>query len=494
MKNSRKCRIIILSVLLMLAVLCIYPAGEAEAAQKKVYLSRTSVTLYVGQSKKLKVVNAKKTVKWSSSKKKVATVSSKGRVVAKKKGTATITAKVGKKKYKCKVVVKNPQLNKSTLTLNVNQTDNLSVLGTTDKVTWTSKNPQIVRVSKKGKIRGLKAGTTYVIAKVGKTKYKCRITVDDPGISASSVLLECGSTYQLSLRNTKRAGQWSSGNPSVASVSANGLIVTKARGTTVIYVIVGTKTCSCSVSVMGSRSSFKSISHRGYSPAEESGNCRLSAYASAKAHGFNYVEADIQFTLDEEPVCCHDATFQDGTTGQTITIAEHTLTELKTYNYYGESIASLDELISLCKTLGMGVYLDRPGNITKKSARITKVFGIIEKYGMKNAVTFLVNTENQAGKLLAQYPQASLSVLMSETRNLQYCITVANAVKTTMNTVSINCSHYRMTVDQLLASMGTVKAGITFEACTVNSVAAYKKYLPYVNGITSDKWSLNDFL
>lgn len=45
-----------------------------------------------------------KTVKWSSSNKKVATVK-KGKVTAVKKGTCTITAKIGKKKYKSKVVV-----------------------------------------------------------------------------------------------------------------------------------------------------------------------------------------------------------------------------------------------------------------------------------------------------------------------------------------------------------------------------------------------------
>lgn len=494
MKGIGRQKRFVFSLLVIILTVCIGSTAQVGAAKKKTYLSKTSVTLYVGQSKTLKVKNTKKAVKWSSSKKKVATVSSKGKIVAKKKGTTTITAKVGKKKYKCKVVVKNIQLNKNTLTLNVNQTDNLSVLGTKEKITWTSKNPQIVRVSKKGKIRGLKSGTTYVIAKVGKTKYKCRITVDDPSVSAASLLLECGSTYQLSLLGTKRAGQWRSSNPSVATVSANGLILTRARGTTVIYVTVGTKTCSCSVSVMGSKSGFKSISHRGYSLTGESGNCCLSAYANAKAHGFNYGETDIQFTLDEEPVCCHDASFKDETTGQIIMIAEHTLSELKTYNYYGESIASLDEMMSLCKTLGMGVYIDRTSNIVKKSDRIKKVFSIIEKYGMQNMVTFLITSENQANKLLAQNQQLSLSVLMSETRNLQYCAAVANTIKTPLNSISIDCSHYRITVDQLLACMATVKPGITFEACTVNSVSAYKKYLPYVDGITSDKWSLNDYL
>ena len=48
-------------------------------------------------------------VVWKSSKKKVATVSKKGKVKAKKPGKTTITAKVGKKKYKCKVMLKEKE-------------------------------------------------------------------------------------------------------------------------------------------------------------------------------------------------------------------------------------------------------------------------------------------------------------------------------------------------------------------------------------------------
>ena len=75
----------------------------AEAAS--IRLSKKSLTLVAGSSKKIKVKGTKKKVKWSSSNKKVATVK-KGIITAKKPGKATITAKVGKKKLKCKVTVK----------------------------------------------------------------------------------------------------------------------------------------------------------------------------------------------------------------------------------------------------------------------------------------------------------------------------------------------------------------------------------------------------
>ena len=72
----------------------------------KVKLNATKLTLYVGETFNLKVTGTKQKVKWSSSNKEVVTVNKKGKVSAKGKGKATITAKVGNKKYKCNVTVK----------------------------------------------------------------------------------------------------------------------------------------------------------------------------------------------------------------------------------------------------------------------------------------------------------------------------------------------------------------------------------------------------
>lgn len=70
----------------------------------------TKQTLKKGKKVTLKVAKtpftAQDTVKWTSSNKKVATVTSKGVVKGLKKGTATITAKAGKKVVKFKVTVK----------------------------------------------------------------------------------------------------------------------------------------------------------------------------------------------------------------------------------------------------------------------------------------------------------------------------------------------------------------------------------------------------
>lgn len=70
-------------------------------------MNKTKLSLKVGEKATLKVLGTKKNVKWNSSNKKVATVSSKGQVTAKKQGSTTITAKVDKKTYTCKVTVQN---------------------------------------------------------------------------------------------------------------------------------------------------------------------------------------------------------------------------------------------------------------------------------------------------------------------------------------------------------------------------------------------------
>lgn len=101
MKHLKRisCTVIALSMVVAMV-------GSTTSQAKKVpKLTKSSISINVGKSATIKVKNNKKKVKWSSSKKKVATVTKKGKVTGKSAGTATITAKIGKKKLKCKVTV-----------------------------------------------------------------------------------------------------------------------------------------------------------------------------------------------------------------------------------------------------------------------------------------------------------------------------------------------------------------------------------------------------
>ena len=137
-RTNKKLHIRALTFVLMLVFVVVgFSAtlhSEVEAASKKMKLSATSKKLDIGKSVTLKIYTRgdsvldskgrlavmddkddihywfdyKTKATWKSSNPKVATVSSKGKVTAKKKGTATITAKVGKTTYKCKVTVLRP--------------------------------------------------------------------------------------------------------------------------------------------------------------------------------------------------------------------------------------------------------------------------------------------------------------------------------------------------------------------------------------------------
>ena len=101
-KMCKKFAIVLAAVLFVCGIANVNPA----TADAKAGLNKKKLSLYVGNTYKLKVKGTKKKVKWSSTKKKVASVTKKGVVTAKKAGSAVITAKTGSKKYKCKVTVR----------------------------------------------------------------------------------------------------------------------------------------------------------------------------------------------------------------------------------------------------------------------------------------------------------------------------------------------------------------------------------------------------
>ena len=121
---------------MILTSMIVMTPQKAEAAGVQRKISEKAVTLDIGKSYTLHVLTKSKVwweadkitgdkghwittwdeekyvkkfdIKWSSSNAKVATVTSNGKVTAKAKGTAVITAKVGKTSYKCKVTVLRP--------------------------------------------------------------------------------------------------------------------------------------------------------------------------------------------------------------------------------------------------------------------------------------------------------------------------------------------------------------------------------------------------
>lgn len=83
---------------------------KIKATLKPVKISKNSLLLAKGKTKKLTISGCKKDIKWSSSNKKIATVSKSGVVKGKKIGNVVITAKIGGKPIGCAVSVTTSQL------------------------------------------------------------------------------------------------------------------------------------------------------------------------------------------------------------------------------------------------------------------------------------------------------------------------------------------------------------------------------------------------
>lgn len=206
-RNNKIEKVWKISALVIITLFIFLKIGNVTNVQTKtIRLNYSWINMTEGYSMKLKVRGTKKKVKWSSSNKKVVTVNKKGKVSGKKAGKATITAKVGKKKLKCRVTVtKIPKKKETTVsytdvTFNVaevhinlydvtyskngysklseseNATFELELLNNTKSIKWTSSDEKVATV-KSGMVTAQSKGNCTIIAEAGGKKYVCPVTV-----------------------------------------------------------------------------------------------------------------------------------------------------------------------------------------------------------------------------------------------------------------------------------------------------------------------------
>lgn len=85
---------------------------------------------------------------------------------------------------------KKVKLNKTKATIYVGKTVQLKVLNNRKGVKWSTSNKKVATVSKKGKVKGIKAGKATITAKISKKKYKCVITVKKNPVAKPTKVLE----------------------------------------------------------------------------------------------------------------------------------------------------------------------------------------------------------------------------------------------------------------------------------------------------------------
>ncbi len=77
------------------------------------------------------------------------------------------------------------EINKTKATLKVGDTLNLKLTGTSKKITWSTSDNSIAKVSSKGKVTAKASGTATITASVGGSKLSCKVTVVDAASSAT---------------------------------------------------------------------------------------------------------------------------------------------------------------------------------------------------------------------------------------------------------------------------------------------------------------------
>lgn len=114
---------------------------------------------------------------WESENPHIANVSEKGVVTGIATGTAIISGTVGDKTYQTEVVVENPYLSRTSISLQEGESATIDVEGTSQEVVWDTRDPRVVSVAKSGKVVAIKEGSAVVAAKVGGKEYVCNVTV-----------------------------------------------------------------------------------------------------------------------------------------------------------------------------------------------------------------------------------------------------------------------------------------------------------------------------
>ncbi len=264
------CRKLLRVGILATMILLLLVPVEASAAAK---ISKKKITILKGQTYKLKVKGTSKKVKWSSSKSSLASVNSSGVVKGKKAGTAVITAKVGKKKFTCKVTVRQPvtsvKLKKTSITLKKGKSTTLKATvkptnAYKKTLTWKSSNSSIASVSSKGKVTAKKPGNAVITAKAkdGSGVFAtCVVMVQgDPTpltISETAVTLQQGEARMLSASGTYARVVWGSSNQAVAAVGADGTVIAVGAGKARITAMTkdGLQYAYCDVTVLAPEAS-----------------------------------------------------------------------------------------------------------------------------------------------------------------------------------------------------------------------------------------------
>ena len=251
---------------------CSVTVSPVDAAS--IELSSTSIQINIGQQTRIGATvlpedATDKTITWDSSNPEIVSVDADGMITGVAEGTAVVSATCGSAMAFCTVTVtpikaESISLDRSELTLNAGDTETLVAtilpVEVADKnVIWTSSDASVAEVSLAGVVTAIAPGTAVITAEVDGIVAECTVTVlavEAEGITLSDTAIEITvpDTYQLTAtvipdNTTDKTLSWTSSNPSVATVDAEGLVKAIHEGNVIITVTCGSAKAECAVKV-----------------------------------------------------------------------------------------------------------------------------------------------------------------------------------------------------------------------------------------------------
>lgn len=228
----RKAFAVILSAAMLLLGMVFVYAAPVSAAQKT-GLSKTSITLEVGESASLKFVGASGgKITWSMSDKNVAKYS-KGKVTGVSEGTAYIYAKYNGKKYKCTVTVTaasddsvvNVKKGGSVTVYIYTDIDSLIAECSNQKICSFSGSPLSDGSGYKLRIKGKKTGTaTFLLYDAYDSNTAVEFDVNVGSVSDGTVYFEMGGSGDVSTGDDYSFGWGGSNDASGSSSDTSGYV------------------------------------------------------------------------------------------------------------------------------------------------------------------------------------------------------------------------------------------------------------------------------